>query len=55
MESEITRLKDFTVRLESQVNSNNSRILDLRANSMENNYYVIVNGVEEKAPKEQII
>ena len=49
MEREITRLKDYVVRLESQVNSHNSQILELRTKSMENN--VIVNGVEEKAPE----
>lgn len=42
-------LKDYVVRLESQVYTKNSQILELQSRSMENN--VTVNGVEEKAPK----
>lgn len=42
-------LKDYVVRLESQVYTQNSQILELQSRSMENN--VTVNGVEEKAPK----
>lgn len=44
IEREITRLKNDVLRLESQVNSHNSQILDLRTKSMIKN--VIVNGVE---------
>lgn len=49
MEREMAMLRDYVVRLESQVNTQNSQILELQSRSMENN--VIVNGVEEKAPE----
>lgn len=52
-EREMTMLRCYVVRLESQVNTQLSQILELQSRSMENNG--IDNGVEEKAPEKKNI
>ena len=46
MEREMKRLRDYVIRLEFQVNTQNKQIIDLKAKSMENN--IIVSGVPER-------
>ncbi|XP_062569456.1 uncharacterized protein LOC134231515 [Saccostrea cucullata] len=49
MERELNRLKDYVVKLEYRVNTQNSQIIDLKSRSMENN--IIISGLEEKGPE----
>ena len=46
MEREMKRLRDYVIRLEFQVNTQNKQIIELKAKSMENN--IIVSGVPER-------
>lgn len=46
MEREMSRLRDYVIRLEYCVNVQRDQIIDLKIKYMENN--VIVNGIEEK-------
>ncbi|XP_062588958.1 uncharacterized protein LOC134250618, partial [Saccostrea cucullata] len=49
MERELNRLRDYVVKLECRVNTQNSKIIDLKSRSMENN--IIISGLEEKSPE----
>ena len=46
---EISRLRDFVVKLEFRINVQEKQILDLKAHSLENN--IIINGLDEKEPE----
>ncbi|XP_055999688.1 uncharacterized protein LOC130047930 [Ostrea edulis] len=46
MEREMKRLRDYVIRLEFQVKTQNNQIIELKAKSMENN--IIVSGVPER-------
>ena len=46
---EISRLRDYVVKLEFSINVQEKQILDLKAHSLENN--IIINGLDEKQPE----
>ena len=46
---EISRLRDYIIKLEFRINVQEKQILDLKAHSLENN--IIINGLDEKQPE----